>query len=93
MEQVLAWVHVSRSHADIIGYVAAALVLTTFSVRSMRALRLSAITSNLAFICYAAVVGLLPILILHSVLLPVNLFRLAQAELERRRGPMWSFSL
>ena len=35
-----------------------------------------AIASNLAFIAYAASEGLIPVLVLHSVLLPVNLARL-----------------
>jgi hypothetical protein len=46
MQQVLAWAHLS----DIIGYVASALVLATFSMRSMRWLRMTAIASNVAFI-------------------------------------------
>jgi len=37
---------------DAIGYLAAALVLATFSMRSMGRLRLLALASNLAFIAY-----------------------------------------
>jgi hypothetical protein len=65
---------------DIIGYVASALVLATFSMRSMRSLRLVAIASNLAFIAYAAIDNMPPILILHSILLPMNAARLIQVE-------------
>lgn len=63
-----------------LGYTASALVLATFSVRSMRALRCIGILSNIAFISYAVAAGLAPILILHLVLLPTNVFRLLQLE-------------
>ena len=87
MQEMLVWAHFS----DIIGYVASALVLATFSMRSMRRLRVIAIASNVAFIAYAAVGRMLPILILHSVLLPMNIVRLVQIDgvvggLRRRRG-------
>lgn len=68
-----------------IGYLASLLVLATFSVRGMVALRLLAIASNLAFIAYAALAGIHPVLLLHGLLLPVNLLRLLQALRERPR--------
>lgn len=61
-----------------LGYVAAALVLAAFSVKSMRALRCIAIASNFAFIAYAIGADLVPVLVLHVVLLPINVARLAQ---------------
>jgi hypothetical protein len=61
---------------DAAGYIASALVLATFSMRSMIPLRITAIASNIAFISYALVAHLHPILALHTMLLPVNLFRL-----------------
>jgi hypothetical protein len=42
----------SMKMMDAIGYLAAALVLATFSMRSMGRLRLLALASNLAFIAY-----------------------------------------
>lgn len=60
------------------GWLASALVLCTFSATSMRLLRGLGIASNVAFICYGMVSGLLPIIILHSVLLPMNIWRLTQ---------------
>ena len=65
---------------DLGGYVASALVLATFAMQSMRPLRITAIASNVAFISYAAAADLRPILILHSVLLPLNLYRLTQTK-------------
>ncbi|MEO8250250.1 MAG: hypothetical protein ABI589_12855 [Burkholderiales bacterium] len=62
-----------------IGYLASLLVLATFCMRDMAALRLLAIASNAAFIAYGALADVRPVLLLHLVLLPVNLVRLAQA--------------
>jgi CRP/FNR family cyclic AMP-dependent transcriptional regulator len=63
---------------DPIGYLAATLVLATFCMRSMRTLRWVAIASNLAFIAYAFLAELGPVLVLHALLLPVNVVRLLQ---------------
>jgi hypothetical protein len=63
-----------------IGYLASALVLTTFCMRDMAALRCLAIASNLAFIAYGALAGLGPVLVLHLLLLPVNLLRLVDVR-------------
>ena len=65
---------------DAVGYVASALVLTTFSMRSMVWLRVAAIASNVAFIGYAALAGIGPVLLLHVLLLPMNAMRLLQAR-------------
>lgn len=62
---------------DAIGFVAASLVVATFSLRSMSALRYTAIASNVAFMVYGYLGGLLPILLLHALLLPMNVLRLA----------------
>ena len=69
---------------DLLGYAAAGLVLATFSARSLATLRALAIVSNLLFIAYAACAGLLPVLVLHALLLPLNAIRLRQALAERR---------
>ena len=49
-----------------IGYLAASLVLATFCMKSMDALRLAAIASNLAFIAYGYFGHLSPVLLLHA---------------------------
>src|SRR5262245_21480897 len=67
---------------DAIGFVAAALVLATFCMGSMRSLRWVALASNLAFIAYGYLGNLAPVLLLHALLLPVNTWRLM--ELRRR---------
>ena len=63
---------------DALSYLAASLVLATFCAKSMVTLRLLAIASNAAFITYALATGLYPIVVLHTVMLPLNLLRLRQ---------------
>jgi hypothetical protein len=74
MQQIFVWVQ----QGSAIGYIASALVLATFSMKSLRSLRVTAIASNVAFISYAFVADMRPILILHCILLPVNVVRLLQ---------------
>ena len=62
--------------AEASGWVASGCVLAAFLMRRMRPLRRIAIASNVAFIAYAIQLGLLPILLLHVALLPINLWRL-----------------
>ena len=69
--ETIPWVEVA-------GYIASLLVFATFYMKTMVPLRITAISSNIAFIIYSFYGGLYPILILHSVLLPLNLIRTAQ---------------
>jgi CRP/FNR family transcriptional regulator, cyclic AMP receptor protein len=64
---------------DGLGFLAAGLVLATFCMKRLVPLRAVAIASNLAFILYGYSAGIKPVLVLHLILLPVNLFRLLQA--------------
>jgi CRP/FNR family transcriptional regulator, cyclic AMP receptor protein len=64
---------------DALGYVASSLVLATFTAKSMVGLRTLAIGSNIAFIAYSLSAALWPILLLHSIMLPLNLIRLREA--------------
>lgn len=61
-----------------LGYLASLLVLATFWMQGMVALRATAILSNLAFIAYGGFAHIEPVLLLHLILLPTNLYRLAQ---------------
>ena len=65
--------------AEIIGYLASALVFATFYMKTMIPLRAVAVASNVAFISYGYLGGMPPILILHMALLPLNLCRLQQS--------------
>src|SRR4051794_31870459 len=69
----------------IAGWLAAALVFSSFFMKTMVLLRMIAICSNIAFMTYA-LLGLnygvfgrvYPILVLHASLLPLNVIRLRQ---------------
>lgn len=64
--------------AEISGYIAAGLVFLTFSMKTMIPLRIIGLVSNVAFIAYGYLETLYPVLILHVVLLPLNIWRLGQ---------------
>lgn len=64
--------------SELVGFTASLLVFITFSMRTMIPLRIVAILSNVAFIAYGLGAHLMPILVLHSALLPMNVFRLRQ---------------
>ena len=65
------------SGCDLLGYLAASMVGVTFCCRTMATLRCCAIVSNILFIAYATMMGLIPILALHAALLPINIIYLA----------------
>src|SRR5690349_11089933 len=66
------------SLTDSLGYAAGFLVLLTFSMKTMVPLRVVGICSNIFFISYAYYAHAQPIMVLHAILLPLNIFRLAQ---------------
>lgn len=68
------------SIAEGLGYLASLLVFTTFCMKTMVPLRMVAVSSNIAFILYAYFEQLYPVLILHLILLPLNVYRLAQIK-------------
>jgi hypothetical protein len=63
---------------NILGYAAAFLVLLTFSMKTMVRLRIIGIVSNLFFISYGYLGHAYPVMFLHIILLPLNIFRLVQ---------------
>jgi hypothetical protein len=66
------------SAGDVMGWLAAALTLLAFLMRSMTALRIVAIAANLCFILYGTMSWAYPILVLHIALLPCNVLRLCE---------------
>lgn len=69
-----------ESIIEVIGYVASVLVFATFYVKKILTLRLIAIGSNVAFILYALGSELHPVFLLHSLLLPLNLYRIFEIK-------------
>ena len=64
--------------ADLVGYLASGLVVLTFYMDDMISLRVAAIFSNIAFLAYGLSLGLGPVILLHGILLPLNVWRLRQ---------------
>jgi hypothetical protein len=69
---------------ELLGWAAACFTLLAFSMRTMLPLRMAAIASNVFFIGYGALGGLTPVLVLHLLLLPFNILRLAELLRTRR---------
>jgi hypothetical protein len=65
---------------DLIGYAGSGLVFCTFYLKTMIRLRVVALASNIVFIAYAAMGHLLPIMVLHLMLLPLNAWRLIEVK-------------
>jgi hypothetical protein len=63
---------------DALGWLAALATLACFASSEMLRLRILALVANVAFVAYATQSGLLPVLVLHLVLAPVNAWRLWQ---------------
>jgi len=63
---------------QVIGYVGAVLMFSTFYMKTMIPLRLVGIAANVCMIAFTAATRAYPILVLQSCLLPLNTFRLFQ---------------
>ena len=63
---------------NLLGYAASAAVLATFCMSTMIPLRIVALASNVLFVAYGYADHLYPVLLLHALLFPVNVFRLTQ---------------
>jgi hypothetical protein len=63
--------------ADVFGVIAALCLLAAFNCRHLILLRCLSLMGSVFFIVYASIIGLMPVLILHLILLPLNALRLA----------------
>jgi CRP/FNR family cyclic AMP-dependent transcriptional regulator len=66
------------NYVTVIGFVAAGLVIATLSMRTMVPLRIVGIASNCAFVTYGILFGSVPTVVLHTILLPLNIYRLRE---------------
>ena len=71
------------SSINMLGYSAALAVLVSFCMSSILPLRIVAILSNVLFALYGSLADLYPIFLLHSILLPINIFKLTRLKLPR----------
>ena len=70
---------------EFLGYLGGLLVFSTFYLKTMMRLRLVAIASNVIYISYGLLGHLVPILMLHMLLFPLNIWRLAEFHHLARR--------
>jgi hypothetical protein len=63
---------------DFAGYTAALMMLLTFLAKDKCLLRILAIFTNMAFLTYGILAWLPPVICLHVVLFPINVFRLTE---------------
>jgi hypothetical protein len=68
------------SWIDFLGFSAALSVLASFCMTTIIALRTFALLSNILFMLYGLCAHIYPVLILHLILLPVNLFKLSRTK-------------
>ena len=74
----------AMSAIDLLGYSAALAVLAAFCMSSIVSLRIVAVLSNMLFAAYGLLAHLYPVFLLHLILLPINLLKLAQIDLPLR---------
>ena len=87
MSNISMFASVLMLSPDIIGMLAGLLTIITFVQRQLIPMRCTAISANLCFLTYAHFGHMMPILILHGILLPVNILRLSEALVLRRKVP------
>jgi hypothetical protein len=79
------------SWIDFLGFSAAFTVLASFCMTTIVALRALALLSNILFMLYGLSAHIYPVLMLHLILLPVNLFKLHRIKpnLHPNFRPLW----
>jgi hypothetical protein len=80
------------SSIDVLGYAAALAVLSSFCMSAIVPLRILAVVSNLLFGLYGVLAYLYPVFFLHSILLPINLFKLARCQSSAGPRNVFSFA-
>jgi CRP/FNR family transcriptional regulator, cyclic AMP receptor protein len=70
--------YLTNNRVELLGYLAVSLMFSTFYMKNMIPLRIVGIISNIVFIAYTSQQHIIPVFILHTALLPMNCYRLAQ---------------
>ena len=65
-------------YVQVVGFIAAGLVIATLSMRTMVPLRVIGLCSNVAFVSYGILFHSYPTIVLHSILFPLNIYRLRE---------------
>lgn len=70
---------------ETMGWLAAALTVASYAVKTMLPLRVLAILSSLVFVTYALLLSLWPMVVMELILLPFNIWRLWEILVLRRK--------
>lgn len=76
--------------AETVGWCAAGLMVATFSCRRAGPMRGLAACTNVAFMLYGCMADLHPVVALHALLLPINLWRWMECCHSEARNPSQS---
>ncbi|WP_163560399.1 cyclic nucleotide-binding domain-containing protein [Halomonas sp. NO4] len=71
---------------EMLGWLAAALNLCAYGVKTMLPLRMLAVASSLCFLVYSVVNSIYPTMMMHLLLLPLNSARLFQLLIQYRKA-------
>ncbi|MGL4635264.1 MAG: hypothetical protein ACRCWF_04730 [Beijerinckiaceae bacterium] len=78
----------SHEHlAHLVGFFAAGATICAFYCRDMLRLRVAALAANVLFVVYSILLMLIPVLVLHLILLPLNICRLRSFLKQRKPAP------
>jgi len=69
---------------EAIGYAGTTATIASYSMKSILALRVTAVASSFFFIAYSVGFGAWPLLITELIILPINTYRLVELLRERR---------
>lgn len=72
---------------EVIGFCGSALAILTYWMREMIPLRIVAVLGCLCFLAYALLIGAYPLIVMEAILLPINLYRLAELLRPVRPNP------
>ncbi|HET7408623.1 MAG TPA: cyclic nucleotide-binding domain-containing protein [Paracoccaceae bacterium] len=72
--------------SEAFGWIAVALTLLAYAQRTMTPLRVTAAAANGFFIVWSVYLGIYPTFILNSILLPINMYRLYDIFIMKRRA-------
>lgn len=79
-QNIAVWLTNTSMLAETVGLLAGVFVILAFYSKRAKRLRAYAILSNILFILYALSEWLVPVVLLHAVLLPLNIMRLYQID-------------
>ena len=73
---------------EMVGFAGTGLTIMAYGARHLVPLRIMAISSSVAFLCYGLLTQSYPLVVMEVVLLPINICRLTQLLSERRGRPI-----